>query len=67
LLLAHRRVGRLVDGGRSGFKSNLPVAESVIVLRPQVPNPAPDSLRQGLADLVRYRHEYLSGDEKGLL
>ena len=56
-----------MDGGRSGFKSNLPVAESVIVLRPQVPNPAPDSLRQGLADLVRYRHEYLSGDEKGLL
>ena len=23
------------------------------------------SLRQGLTDLVRYRHEYLSGDEKG--
>jgi hypothetical protein len=33
--------------------------------RPQAANPPPDSLRNGLTDLVRYRHEYLSGDEKG--
>jgi hypothetical protein len=41
------------------------VALDAHLQRPQVPNPAPDSLRQGLTDLVRYRHEYLSGDEKG--
>ncbi len=28
-------------------------------------NPAPDALRAGLADFVRYRHEHLTGDEKG--
>jgi N-6 DNA Methylase len=54
-----------VDGGRSDFTFDRPVAESLIVLRPQAANPPPDALRTSLADLLRYRHEYLSGDEKG--
>ena len=35
------------------------------MLRAQAANPPPDSLRNGLTDLLRYRYEYLSGDEKG--
>lgn len=31
----------------------------------QVTNPSPDVLRANLAELVRYRKEYLTGDEKG--